>query len=90
MRKIESIIGNPDRLISHIKQTLDNLESTKNQIFNQLKPLDLEAASIREDMAIVNARLENAKSTSLITIVALINWKRDYLISTAGNRKQTR
>ena len=58
MRKIESIIGNPDRLIGHIKQTLDNLESTKNQIFNQLKPLDLEAASIREDMAIINARLE--------------------------------
>ena len=58
MRKIEPIIGNHDRLAKHIKRAIDNLESTKNQVFNELQPLELEAASIREDMAIVNARLE--------------------------------
>ena len=58
MRKIEYIIGNPDRLAKHIKKTLDALEFTKSEIFNQLKPLELEKAAIQEDMAIVNARLE--------------------------------
>jgi hypothetical protein len=58
MRKIEYIIGNPDRLAKHIKKTLDALEFTKSEVFNQLKPLELEKAAIQEDMAIVNARLE--------------------------------
>ena len=58
MRKIESIISDPGRLSKHIKKTLDALEFTKSQVFYQLKPLEMEAAVIKEDMAIVNARLE--------------------------------
>ncbi len=58
MRKIQSIIGDPSRLSKHIKKTLDTLEFTKSEVFNQLKPLELEAAAIKEDMAIANARLE--------------------------------
>jgi len=58
MRKINSIISDPGRLSKHIKKTLDALEFTKNEVFNQLKPLEMEAAVIKEDMAIANARLE--------------------------------
>jgi site-specific DNA recombinase len=58
MRKIDSIISDPGRLSKHIKRTIDALEFTKNQVFNELKPLEMEVAVIKEDMAIVNARLE--------------------------------
>ncbi len=56
--QLANIFDNPQALANHIKATIDNLESEKQSLSERLRPIETEAAGVKEDMAILDARLE--------------------------------
>ncbi|MFC1968882.1 recombinase family protein [Chloroflexota bacterium] len=57
-RQLNDICNNPATFIKHLQHTLENLEAEKEALETRLKPLNAEAIRIREDMDILEAKLE--------------------------------
>lgn len=57
-RQLADLYSSPDNFRKYITDTLINLDRERQELEARLKPLDAESGRIREDMAIVEARLE--------------------------------
>ena len=61
--KVEELCNDPELLLEYLKKYSDNLKSEQKRLSEQLKPLDAEASQLREDMTILDTRLEMKRIT---------------------------
>jgi len=61
--KINKIFSDPELLLTYFVRYQGNLEAEQKELETRLKPMRIEADGIKEEMAIVNARLEMKQIT---------------------------
>jgi len=61
--KIRKVISSPELLANYFTHYIEGLKQEQRLLQTQLKPIQVEADAVREDMAIVDARLEMKRIT---------------------------
>jgi len=63
-RQIDELTNDPEVMLAHLENTVNNLKAERQSLEGRLKPLEAEVVSIREEMAICDARLEMRRLSS--------------------------
>ena len=64
--KVEELCNDPKLLLEYLKKYSDNLKSEQKRLSERLQPLDAEASQLRDDMVILDARLEMKRITPAV------------------------